>query len=123
MSRIIMIMLIGSLFALGPSEQQRYMQIVQKYRCVVCQGQAIGDSSSKIANTMKQQIQTMLANGQTDSEIDTYLVDRFGEQIRFSPKPSLLHSLLWVIPVILGLLMTIFIRRNFRVFISHFSDV
>jgi cytochrome c-type biogenesis protein CcmH len=92
-------------FANGdPVMNQRVMQISGELRCLVCQGQSLADSHSDFAVDMRNQIQEMMEAGKSDREVVNFLVERYGETIRYRPSLNSTTALLWFGP---GLLLVI----------------
>lgn len=98
----IMIILLNTVMA-----KDRYDTLIHEYRCVVCQGQSIAESTTPVANSMRHQIKKMIEGGRSDQDIDQYFVERFGEDVKLSPIKNQKHGLLWFFP---GLFLLFLIR-------------
>lgn len=77
------------------AETQR---IAATLRCVVCQNQSIADSQSGLAIDLRGQIDRLLAQGRTESEIRAYMVQRYGDYILYQPTLRPATALLWFGP-------------------------
>ena len=90
--------------ALDPQQTERYRALISELRCLVCQNQSIADSDAPLAADLRAQVQTQLAAGRSDAEIQRYLTDRYGDFVLYRPpfKPS--TWLLWAGPFALLLL-------------------
>jgi cytochrome c-type biogenesis protein CcmH len=74
--------------------------LINETRCVVCQNQTIADSNAPLANDLRGKIYQMVLEKKSDAEIQTYLVDRYGEFILFRPRFNKSTILLWVFPFV-----------------------
>jgi len=96
--------LVGSELADRPplTNADRVHDLAGDFACPVCQGQSLGESDVPIARTIRTTIRTMVDRGRTDAEIRSMLVDRFGEDIDYTPRGDGLVGLVWVLPVLVG---------------------
>jgi len=88
--------------SVNPAQEARMMALAAELRCLVCQNQSIADSHAGLAEDLRQQIRTMLAQGQTDRQILDYMTERYGDFVLYRPPLKTSTALLWVGP---GLLM------------------
>lgn len=96
-------------------DEQRFQSQIYQIRCLVCQGQSIGDSDSYFAQNMRDWLYNAINDGYSDYEIRQQLIDRFGEQVFYVPALRLNTALLWSLPalfLIFGLI--IFWQRGRR---------
>ncbi len=98
-----------------PALQARYDQLIEEFRCLVCQNQAIADSNATLAADLRREIHRMLNEGMSDAEITTFLVERYGDFVLYRPpvKPS--TWLLWAAPLLfvgIGALTAFLILRR-----------
>lgn len=102
-----------------PIQLQRYNDLNQQLRCLVCQNQTIADSNAPLAQDLRQQVATLINNGKTDSQIIDYLTQRYGQFILYKPRLSAQTLLLWFGPLLLLLLaftsLILVIRRRKRI--------
>lgn len=87
-----------------PQKQALYERLGEEVRCLVCQNQTIGDSSAPLAADLRREIRDMVADGQTERQIKTFLTERYGEFVLYRPLYSGATSLLWIAPAALLLL-------------------
>jgi len=90
-------------------------KIYKNLRCVVCQGQTIYESNSDFALDLKKLVEKKLNNGETEQQIYSYLISRYGDWIVMTPKFNLSNILLWIIPLgvfLIGLLTISKITRK-----------
>ncbi|WP_238786867.1 cytochrome c-type biogenesis protein [Ferrimonas lipolytica] len=76
--------------------------------------QTLAESETQIAYELKGRIGQMLAEGKNRQQIETALVARYGEQIRYQPPFSLTTAMLWILPLALLLLGVIAVWRQQR---------
>ncbi len=98
-----------------PALQARYDQLIEEFRCLVCQNQAIADSNATLAADLRREIHRMLNEGMSDAEITKFLVERYGDFVLYRPpvKPS--TWLLWAAPLLfigIGALTAFLILRR-----------
>jgi len=99
------------------AERERYRTLTEELRCPKCQNQNIADSNAPIAMDLRQEIFRMLEEGKSNDQIVDFLVDRYGDFVRYSPPVNAKTLLLWYGPAGLlvlgfGALTTILVRRR-----------
>lgn len=99
------------------AERERYRTLVEELRCPKCQNQNISDSDAPISMDMRDEIFNKLKQGQSDEEIVGYLVERYGDFVRYKPPVNKSTFILWYAPaglLILGfaMLAVIVLRRR-----------
>jgi len=68
---------------------------------LVCQNESIAASRADLAVDLRQQIREQIQAGKTDSEIRTYMVDRYGDFVLYRPPLKTTTVLLWFGPMLL----------------------
>lgn len=76
-------------------------EIAHELRCPMSVNQNLFDSGAPIASELKGQIFLMLDQGESKAEIIDFLVQRYGEKIRYQPSFSLATAVLWFGPLLL----------------------
>lgn len=99
------------------AERARYRTLVEELRCPKCQNQNIADSNAPIAMDLRREIFRMLEENKSNDEIVEYLVDRYGDFVRYKPPVNAKTLLLWYGPAGLlvlgfGVLAMILMRRR-----------
>jgi cytochrome c-type biogenesis protein CcmH len=97
-----------------PALQVRFERITGQLRCLVCQNESIADSNVELASDLRRQVREMLLAGKSDDAIFTFMTDRYGEFVRFSPPLEPKTLLIWGAPFIMLLLGGIIIYRVAR---------
>ena len=81
-----------------PKLEQRARDISAELRCLVCQNQSIDDSDAPLARDLRLLVRERLKAGDSDAQVKTYLVDRFGEFVLLKPVFAWHTALLWLAP-------------------------
>ncbi|CAD5199719.1 cytochrome c-type biogenesis protein [Pseudomonas sp. FEN] len=89
------------------AERERFHDLTKELRCPKCQNQDIADSNAPIAADLRREIFRMLGEGKDNQQIIDFMVDRYGDFVRYKPALSGKTALLWFGPV--GLLLVGFI--------------
>ena len=85
----------------SPGLESRYKALSQELRCPKCQNQNIADSNAPISRDLRAIVHEQLEAGATDEEIIDFLVDRYGEFVRYRPGMDANTLWLWSAPLIL----------------------
>jgi cytochrome c-type biogenesis protein CcmH len=85
----------------SPGLESRYKALSQELRCPKCQNQNIADSNAPISRDLRAIVHQQLEAGATDEEIIDFLVDRYGEFVRYRPGMDSNTLWLWSAPLIL----------------------
>jgi cytochrome c-type biogenesis protein CcmH len=101
-----------------PALEARARDISKGLRCLVCQNQSIDDSDASLAQDLRVLVRERLMAGDSDDQVITYVVSRYGEFVLLKPPLTLATLALWVGPFVLilfGLLtIVVYFRRNSR---------
>lgn len=95
---ILMLLAISSASAKTPVDEERLRQLESELRCLVCQNQSLADSSSGLAQDLRQQVRAMMEDDKTDQQIRDYLVARYGDFVLYKPPVKSTTMLLWAGP-------------------------
>ena len=87
-----------------PALEARARNLSAGLRCMVCQNQSIDDSDAELARDLRVLVRERLVAGETDEEVLSYVVSRYGEFVLLQPPFSMRNALLWAAPVVLLLL-------------------
>ena len=83
-----------------PEIKERFKHLTSELRCLKCQNQTIYDSQAGLADDLKKQIRTQIYAGKSDEEIIEYMVERYGDFIRFNPVVDQKNLFLWIGPFV-----------------------
>jgi len=98
--------------------ETRALRLHQEIRCLVCQGQSIGDSNAELAYDLRQLVRERLSAGDSDDAVLDYLHQRYGDFVLLEPPVNPGTYALWFGPPLLlvigGLMVFLYHRRNRR---------
>lgn len=80
------------------AERARYSELTKELRCPKCQNQDIADSNAPIAADLRKEIYRMLGEGQSNQQIIDFMVDRYGDFVRYKPALNSRTWFLWFGP-------------------------
>jgi cytochrome c-type biogenesis protein CcmH len=98
--------------------EKRLVAISSELRCLVCQNESLAGSQAELANDLRREIRTLIQDGKSDNEIMEFMVNRYGDFVRYRPPLKGTTLLLWFGPLLLliggvgGLFL--FLRRRTR---------
>lgn len=98
----------------NPVQEARALELMERLRCIQCQGQSIHDSDAPIAGAMRHEVRVQIEAGRSDAEIESWLVQRYGEWISFVPPTHGSGLLLWIMPLLLLAAALLVARGRFR---------
>jgi len=107
-------LLLSSVYALNVNQEERANNLFKETRCLVCEGQNIYESNSDSAEDMKKLISEMIIDGNSDNEIKSFLVSRYGDWIIMTPPINQSTYFLWFSPIVILLIGIVFILRKFK---------
>jgi cytochrome c-type biogenesis protein CcmH len=82
-----------------PAQEAHARVLQREFRCLVCQGESIDESGAPLAADLRRLIREHIARGETDGQIEHYLVARYGEFILMKPPVEPGTYALWLAPV------------------------
>ena len=78
-----------------PALEARARHISEGLRCLVCQNQSIDDSEAPLAKDLRLLVRERLKAGETDQQIEDFVVARYGEFVLLKPRFTAHTLLLW----------------------------
>ncbi|MES2989321.1 MAG: cytochrome c-type biogenesis protein [Pseudomonadota bacterium] len=97
-----------------PAKEAQAKILMEKLRCLVCQGQSIADSDAEMAGDMRAMVRQRIQAGESSDQVHKWLIQRYGDYVSYDPPLSWITAPLWIAPLVLlglGLLLS---RRVFR---------
>ena len=84
--------------------ETRARALQRQLRCLVCQGESIDESQAPLAAELRHLVREQMADGRSDSQIEQFLVARYGDFILMEPPLQPDTYFLWLAPfvVLLG---------------------
>ena len=100
-----LVALVALVVGLQPDDQARTTEdrifaLAETLKCPTCRSQSVADSEAPSARAIRAEIARRLEGGESEDEIRTYLVSRFGEEILLTPSSSGVTALVWILPVV-----------------------
>jgi cytochrome c-type biogenesis protein CcmH len=99
--------LVSSALAVQPDEvlkdpalERRARDLSAGLRCLVCQNQSIDDSDAPLAKDLRVLVRERLQAGDSDGQVQNFVVLRYGEFVLLKPTFGLHTALLWLGPVL-----------------------
>ncbi|MDO9519562.1 MAG: cytochrome c-type biogenesis protein CcmH [Pseudohongiella sp.] len=112
-----LLLMTGSLFLVSPvqaqvdvyefettAQEQRFRQLSNEFRCPMCQNANLTSSPGGVAADLRREIYRMILEGQTDAEIEQFMLSRYGDFVLYRPRLTLQTVLLWFGPLLFLLL-------------------
>ena len=115
-----LLLLANTVFAIDihefKTEQQRldYQQLTEELRCLVCQNQNIADSDAGLAKDLRNEVAKMVQKGMSQTEITDYLVERYGDFVRYNPPMRADTIVLWAMPLLILLIAGFIVIRTIK---------
>ena len=81
-------------------QEALFNKLSDELRCLVCQNQAISDSNADLAKDLRDEIYTMLQQGQSEDQIVEFMVARYGDFVLYRPPVKPVTWLLWFGPAL-----------------------
>jgi len=101
----------------NPLLEARARAISKELRCMVCQNESIDDSQAPLAHDLRVLVRERLTAGDSDAQVMSFLVARYGEFVLLKP-PLSWHTLaLWGTPpglLLFGIVMLVVVVRRRR---------
>lgn len=94
-----------------PEQEQRYRQLSNDFRCPMCQNANLSSSPGGVASDLRREIYRMIMEGQTDAQIEEFMLARYGDFILYRPRLTAQTLLLWFGPLMF-LLGGVWVARN-----------
>jgi cytochrome c-type biogenesis protein CcmH len=107
LSLVAVMLLVVPVRAVQPDEvlkdstlERRARDISAGLRCLVCQNQSIDDSDAQLAKDLRVLVRERLVAGDTDAQVQDFLVQRYGEFVLLKPTFRAHTLLLWLTPAV-----------------------
>lgn len=103
--------------SIPPTAGQRAAALETQIRCPSCVDISVAQSSAASAIAVRREVSRLVAAGESDQAIERRLVGQYGPTILLAPPASGLSALVWLIPLVagvlaLGILGVFFWRRS-----------
>jgi len=81
--------------------QARWDHIAAELRCLVCQNESLASSNAELAVDLRREVRSLIEQGQSDADIRSFLVKRYGDFVLYKPEVKPVTWLLWFGPFVL----------------------
>ena len=99
-----------------PALESRAREISAGLRCLVCRNESIDESNANLARDLRLLVRERLVAGDSDTDVISYVVERYGEYVLLKPTTGGANWLLWAAgPLMLLMAATIgvvYLRRR-----------
>jgi cytochrome c-type biogenesis protein CcmH len=92
-----------------PEYKERYYEVIDQLRCLVCQNQPLADSHAELAQDLRRQVHEMIESGASDQQILDFMVARYGDFVLYEPPVKKSTLVLWFLPFVVLILAGIFL--------------
>ena len=79
----------------NPVDNTRYQHLIKNIRCPTCQNSNIAESNAPLARQLREQIAARIRDGASDSDINHWLQERYGDFIHYDPPLKSQTLILW----------------------------
>ena len=100
-------------------QEQRYQDLINELRCLVCQNQTLADSNAELAQDLRHEVYEMIVKGGSDDTIIEFLVNRYGDFVLYRPPLKQKTWILWFGPL---LMMAFALFAAFRIIINRKAE-
>jgi cytochrome c-type biogenesis protein CcmH len=100
---VVVALSVASVHSNGSSAAQRVAAIEALVRCPSCTDVSVAQSEESTALAVRHEIAHDVAAGQSTGQIEQTLISQYGPTILLEPPDTGGISLIWVVPVVLGL--------------------
>jgi cytochrome c-type biogenesis protein CcmH len=90
-----------SVAPMSPAVQARWDHIAAELRCLVCQNESLASSNAELALDLRRELRSLIEQGQSDDDIRSFLVSRYGDFVLYKPEVKPVTWLLWFGPFVL----------------------
>lgn len=80
----------------NPVLEERARELSKGLRCLVCRNESIDESNADLAKDMRVLLRERLVAGDSDEQVISFLVDRYGEYVLLTPQARGANLLLWL---------------------------
>ncbi|HTQ12895.1 MAG TPA: cytochrome c-type biogenesis protein [Rhizomicrobium sp.] len=87
-----------------PAQEARAVALQKEFRCLVCQGESLDESNATLAGDLRRLIRARIEAGDSNEQIEHYLVSRYGEFILMKPPLEPDTYALWYGPLLVFLI-------------------
>ena len=79
-----------------PVLESRARDLSAGLRCLVCRNESIDESNADLARDMRLLVRERLVEGDSDSDVIAFIVERYGEFVLLRPTTEGVNIILWI---------------------------
>ena len=81
-------------------QQDRFRTLSDELRCPMCQNSSLSGSTGGVAEDLRREVYRMIMEGMSNSEINQFMFERYGDFILFRPRLTAGTVFLWFGPLL-----------------------
>ncbi|HVX19548.1 MAG TPA: cytochrome c-type biogenesis protein CcmH [Acidimicrobiales bacterium] len=101
---VVVLLVIGAQPRHHLSLDERTDRVARTIKCPACTDESVATSDAPVSRAARKLIRQQLAAGRSPDQIRAYFVSRYDRSILLTPSRSGFDSLVWILPVVVGLL-------------------
>ena len=102
----------------SPEERQRYEELLEEIRCLVCQNESLASSKAELAQDLRDEVyRLVVVENRTSEAAKEFLTSRYGDFVLYRPPIRPYTMLLWFGPLLMliaGLVVLALVVRGYR---------
>jgi len=84
------------------AQRERYYELLEKLRCMVCRNESLASSSADLAQDMRDEVYRLVVEeGRSNEAAIEFLTERYGDFVLYRPPFKPVTWLLWIGPFVL----------------------
>lgn len=98
-----------------PALESRARELSKGLRCLVCRNESIDESNADLARDLRLLVRERLVIGDSDDQVVSFIVDRYGEYVLLQPTTKGANWLLWAagpLMLLIGAVLGLFYLRG-----------
>ena len=96
------------------NNNQKYNEIIENLRCLVCQNQSLSESDSNLAKDLRSKVKSMLKSGKSKDDIYKFMSDRYTDYVLYNPPLKKSTWFLWYSPFLILLISAFYLFYIFK---------
>ena len=86
----------------SPQQRERYMNLLEELRCLVCQNESLASSGADLAQDLRDEVyRLVVVEGRSNEAAIGFLTERYGDFVLYRPPVRPSTWLLWFGPLIM----------------------
>lgn len=86
----------------NPEQRERYQELLEELRCLVCQNESLASSSADLAQDLRDEVyRLVVTENRSRSDAIDFLTQRYGDFVLYRPRIRPYTWLLWFGPLLM----------------------